>query len=96
MNAPLILLYLGAACFFVAVGIAAVLMVTTWMTGVPDHEGHELPDVIEGHGYDFYPEVEDVDLPDVLPTHGTSVSDDTGEWLALNQGRVELPGPDKE
>lgn len=36
------------------------------------------------------------DIPDVLPAPGTSVSDDTGEWLALNQGPVELPGTDEE
>ena len=96
------LLGAGVACFLVCVGIGIVLAVTHYMAAPP--EGHDIPDVVHGHGCDFYPEVEDVDLeagtnidlPDVLPAHGTAVDDDTGEWLALNQGRVELPENDKE
>lgn len=91
------LLGAGVACFLVCVGIGLVLTVTHYMAAPP--EGHDIPDVVHGHGYDFYPEVEDVnleagtdiDLPDVETLHGTAVDDDTGEWLAQNQGHVETP-----
>lgn len=103
-----VLLGIGVFCGGVGVGIASVLQIAAWMTGVPDHDGHDIPDVVHGHWHGFYPEIEDVDLdadtnidlPDVeptaVPTHGVAVDDDTGEWETQNQGRVELPENDEK